>query len=392
MQKKYKNLQLLVRVTVSVFSIVFFSLQLISCARTSSIPQPPVLSKPLASWQKVWSRLSLTSTHGQYLPMPMALSVGRLYASDAGGKVTALDASNGNIIWQRHTNTAITSGVAIGRGDVFVGTAAGNLIALNSNTGAMQWFQTVSSSIIAPPLAAAGHVYIKTESSDVYAYQASQGHIVWNFPVASPGLTLRLGGAAAVYGGDIIIGFANGQVASLDQQSGFPHWRMQLSRPQGTTVVARMVDVDVAPLVVGNTVYIASYQGRVVALNAASGRVLWQHKLSTFSGLAVDDKSLYVTDVAGDLWALSRKDGSVLWKQSVLQGRGASAPAVVNGHIVVGDAGGYLYAFQSNNGNLQAMTHVTRSSIIAAPLVYKNMVIVSAQNGRVKAYRYQKTV
>lgn len=362
--------------------------QLVACAAANSLPPAPRLSNPAGHLQSVWSKGSLTNTHNQYLKMQPAVLAGQLYTADAGGKVTALSAATGRVLWANRTHTPITSGVAVGTKHVFVGTAAGDLLALSKANGRLQWFQAVSSSIIAPPVVGRSHVFIKTEGSDVYAYQTKQGHIIWNFPVPSPGLVLREGSAPALYGSQLVAGFANGQLASLSQQSGFPKWRKQLVQPQGNTVVTRMVDIDATPLIAGNTAYVASYQGKIAAIRAQTGRVIWQHHLSTFSGLALNNKAVFATDVSGRIWAFDRTSGRVLWKNTQLTGRGLGAPQVMQGRLFVGDVGGNLYAVSCATGRLQALTHMTRGAIIAAPMVYGDLVIVAASNGAVKAYRY----
>ena len=101
-------------------------------------------------------------------------------------------------------------------------------------------------------------------------------------------------------------------------------------------------------------------------------------------------RKLYVTDVSGRLWAFNRSTGRVLWRQMQLQGRGASAPALFRGEVVVGDAGGFLYAFNRSSGALQAMTRVTKAPMISKPLVFADLLIVSCQNGRVKAYHLRQ--
>lgn len=363
--------------------------QLSGCSFAGKLPPAPRLHNPSLAWHQAWSRWNLASTGGQYLALQPALVQGQLFFSSAKGQVTAVRASDGHTIWVNHTMTPITTGVGVGAAQVFVGTAAGNLLALSRQTGQRQWFQSLPASIIATPAVSGAYVFVKTQGGNLYAYQASHGHVVWNFPTGSPGLVLRLGGAPVPYKHQVLVGFANGQVASLDQQSGFPQWRKQLAQAAGATVVQRMVDISATPVLQGNTMYVASYRGKLAAINARNGHVIWQHPLSSFTGLVLDQRALYITDVSGRLWAFDRASGRVLWRQQQLMGRGPGAPALLNGHIVLGDAAGYVYAFAPASGRLEGMTWMTRAPILAAPRIYKDLAIVNAQNGRVKAYRLQ---
>lgn len=376
--------------SITLASLGLTAMLLSGCTSLKRLPPSPRLDNPSANLQQVWSKHSATNTAGQYLVMNPKVANNILYSADAKGKVMALSTFNGRTIWQNNTHTPITSSVALGPKHVFVGTAAGNLLALSRRTGKRQWFSTVPSSIIAPPTVIGQRVYVKTENSVLYAFNANNGHIIWNYPVASPDLVIRLGGAVVPYQTQVIVGYANGQLASLNQASGFPNWRLQFARPQGSTMVARMVDIDADLQVSGQTLYVVSYRGRLAALNAKNGRIIWQHPLSSFSGMTLDKQALYVTDVAGRLWAFNRMTGQVLWQQRRFIGRGLGAPSVMQNHILVGDAGGNLYAFSTSSGKLEAMTHMTGSPIAGAPTICNHLIIAHAQNGRVKAYRLKQ--
>lgn len=376
------------RMLVSSFVLSGASLGgLAGCTTPKAMPPVPVLAKSAAHWKLQWSKWSLTKSHDQYLPFTPALDHGRLYTADAGGKIAALNAVNGRVLWVNKTHTPITTGVAVGPSLVYVATSAGNVLAFSKQSGRRQWFQSLPGAIVATPLVASGRVFITTESGNLYAYNAQTGHVIWNFSTAAPGLVLRLGGRGAVYRNKVIFGFANGQLASLSQASGFPDWRIQFAHPEGSTVVSRMVDVDAPLLVKNNIVYVVTYRGKIAAVHATNGHIIWQHPMSSFTGMSLSDTALYVSDVAGRVWAFDRRTGRVLWQQQQLLGRGPGAPTWFNGSVVVGDAGGYLYAFSAASGKLQALTHAARGPIFAPPQVFNNTVIVNAQSGPVESYR-----
>ena len=71
------------------------------------------------------------------------------------------------------------------------------------------------------------------------------------------------------------------------------------------------------------------------ALDAASGKILWQHKFDrvAFGGVTVVNDLLFTATLDGIVYALSRKDGTVVWQWQAPGGTNAW-PAVAGDTIV----------------------------------------------------------
>ena len=119
-------------------------------------------------------------------------------------------------------------------------------------------------------------------------------------------LTLRGTSSPAVLRGGVIAGFANGKVAALTLANGFQIWETSISIPQGRSELERLVDVDANPVIVGDTVYVVSFQGKIAIIDLRSGNLGWSRDMSSYTGLGVDYSQVYVTDEDSNVWALSR--------------------------------------------------------------------------------------
>lgn len=93
-----------------------------------------------------------------------------------------------------------------------------------------------------------------------------------------------------------------------------------------------------APLLVGNTLYIGTYDGRVFALDAATGETRWSSPptgsmQSVERSLAVAGDVILVGGGDGSLDALDRRNGSPLWS---LKADSAiySAPLIINNQVL----------------------------------------------------------
>ncbi|MFJ4289699.1 outer membrane protein assembly factor BamB [Cupriavidus sp. NPDC089707] len=104
------------------------------------------------------------------------------------------------------------------------------------------------------------------------------------------------------------------------------------------------------PAAAGNNVYVSSNNGNVMALEGASGRVLWMAKtdLDLTSGPGSDGS---VTAVAGEKGAVYAFDasGKQIWKKQV-NGEVLSAPLVGNGLVVVRTTDTRVFGLDAETG------------------------------------------
>jgi outer membrane protein assembly factor BamB len=146
-----------------------------------------------------------------------------------------------------------------------------------------------------------------------------------------------------------------------------------------------MVDVDADPVIDGKSVYAVTYQGQVAALQLFSGEIIWRRDMSSSAGLGVGPDNVYVTDELSHIWALNRANSASMWRQSKLESRRVSPPAVFGEFVVVGDLDGYVHWLRRDDGQFVARQRVDSSSIIAAPVATSFAVYVYASGGELAA-------
>ena len=154
-----------------------------------------------------------------------------------------------------------------------------------------------------------------------------------------------------VYAGDFVIaGFPSGRLVALNSANGAVRWDVAVSEPRGATEVERLADVVGAPLVIGNEVCAASYQGRVGCFDATNGSLRWSSEISAGSGPAADERRVYVVDAKSNVVAFNRAAGSSAWKQDKLMHRDLSAPLALRRAIVAGDFAGVVHFLSPEDG------------------------------------------
>jgi outer membrane protein assembly factor BamB len=307
-------------------------------------------------------------------------------AADRDGRVVELSAETGKKLWQTKTDAPISAGPGAGEGLVLVGTSDAEVLALSIDDGSIVWRAQVSSEVLSVPRVDAGVVVIQTADGTLTGLSSTDGHQLWVSDHSVPVLTLRGTSSPAVQRGGVIAGFANGKVAALTLANGFQVWETSISIPQGRSELERLVDVDANPVIVGDTVYVVSFQGKIAIIDLRSGNLGWSREMSSYTGLGVDYSQVYVTDEDSNVWALSRENGASIWKQDKLHNRALSAPEPFDNYVAVGDFEGYLHLLSTYDGRIAGRVRVDSKGIAARPVAVGDVLYVYGKGGTLAAY------
>lgn len=328
-----------------------------------------------------------------------------LYAANRQGIVSAFDIASGKRLWafdirrEEHVgfwrllfdrnkqNARISGGLSRGFGHVLLGTENGEVIALNPDTGAINWRTKVKGEVLAAPAAGDGMIVVNTGSGLLVALDPVTGVTRWTYEQELPMLTIRGVAEPVVVSGGVVFGSGSGKVGVLISEHGLPAWEEVVATPEGATDLARLVDVDAKPVVVGNTIYAIAYNGELVALEMSSGRPLWKRDYASFRNMAIADNILYIVDSVGRTYAIDRRNGQEFWAQTVLERHFLTAPTVFGQYLVFGDAKGYLHWLDRSTGDLVARQRYDKSGFYTAPVTDGEHLVLQSRNGELVVLR-----
>jgi outer membrane protein assembly factor BamB len=257
------------------------------------------------------------------------LSGRRVVCANYRGDLFCLDANTGAAIWSFAARSKIVSGPQARENLVVAGTVDGRIVAVRSDNGRRLWQRKIGASIVASP--AVGPDYVIAATTDGFLVRLDlRGKIVWRVNagggiLSSPlcieernlvvfgggryvnGYSLtggkriwRLSAGSAVdgapsRGGDVIfVGTNNGNLCALTFD-GVQLWRCQV----GGAVHSR-------PLVAGTVVLVTTYASRLVAVDAASGKIAGEFHAASpaYSSPASDGTRVYFGSNSGVLHAV----------------------------------------------------------------------------------------
>ncbi len=304
---------------------------------------PEVVAYDVESQSKTWSFPAETNPTLQFFAAP-SVQDGRIILGDFGasggmlspGVVVTLYALNDTdqgvpgSIW---TNGELVSDRVVAPplqvGDqLFVGTANNFIMSIDATTGAKQWEFEVGHSIWGQPAYKEGVLYLSSLDKSIYALEAETGQELWQTELSGALASSPVVNTDLVY----VASFDN-QLHALDIQTGQEKW------------AASAQDwIWDAPAFADGVVYFVDIQGNVYAVDGASGDQIWSQQLNlpVQTSPVVVGETVYIAsgddldaeNPQGALTALNVADGKQQW-QKTAPGPLFTTPVVVGDSIIV---------------------------------------------------------
>jgi outer membrane protein assembly factor BamB len=259
----------------------------------------------------------------------------------SGASLVGVDLGNRKELWRAPLKARSRSGVSVDGGKAFAGDNDGNVVAVDLLTGVTRWSAEAQGEILTPPAIADGRVYVVAHDtsagrSQLVALDEQSGKGAW--PPYSPSVTGSGGSGAAASGGGVVAGFADRAVRKLSADGGAERWE------ELTPSVFSPVTL---PALNTSGVYVADAMAGLYRLNAETGSRVWDYQFNDLvvrsspvvSGdkvlLGLDDGRLVAVDVRSGrlVWQSQPSDGPVgaiaLSREVVISVRGGKRPGLV---------------------------------------------------------------
>ena len=146
--------------------------------------------------------------------------------------------------------------------------------------------------------------------------------------------------------------------------------------------------IEFPPIVVDDRLYFIDNDGLYVCLDANTGKVLWDERLSNLnaSSPAYYDGVLYTVSLdPGQAIAVRARDGKVLWRKD-LGARAESSPLVIRDRMFFGDESGAFHALDIKDGS-EIWTAQVEGSVKAAPAMSDGTLYFGDYGGYMNAVR-----
>ena len=177
---------------------------------------------------------------------------------------------------------------------------------------------------------------------------------LWDTGVGGGGEKLRLALGLRLDGGTIFTASREGDVVAIDATTGRTRWTQDTKQ-----------ELAAGPGVGGSVVAVGSSDGKVIALDAASGKQLWAVGVSSevLAAPLVTGERVIVRTVDGRVHALDAQTGKSQWvgEEPVpkLSLRGTASPVLAKDNVVAGFDSGKVIAFTLGSGDVAWQAQVS---------------------------------
>lgn len=252
------------------------------------------------------------------------------------------------------------AGATLADGLVYAGDDAGVLHALDARTGAERWTYRAGGAIRSRAHVAGGALYLSADDGVVRRLDPRTGALAWQARVESTVVRHpfedprtkwdRFGAEPVLASGTLYVGTQEGRLVALDPATGKLRWEAKT----GGAILA-------APTVTDGRAYFGSFDGKVYAVDAGSGAPVWTFdtRMPVVSTPAVADGRVIVGSRSYDLFALDAKTGAPAWKRYLWFSWFESSPVVVDGLAIVGSSdASVVQAYRVDDGRVAWRTDV----------------------------------
>ena len=307
-----------------------------------------------------------------------------------------LDAESGEAQWEILTDASVkNSAVPAGEGCLAAVSVTGRLYLIDWDAGRVRWEVDLPDFperwIYTSPAAADGTVYAGGKKG-YGAYDLETGVRQWYRELDSSD-NWSCYASPQVCGNLLIALIQRRGLVALDRASGEIVWEQKLA-----------VEYQYSkPVPAGDLLVSGGDRGYLAVLQALSGDILWHRSVLEGdypSGLAVDGERIFAAMPSGEVCCHDLRSGELRWTfqtgadllDMTPYKRGIASvladPVVYGGRVLVGANDGVLYALDSETGESVEKTNFGLP-ISAAPVVLEDGLCVATWNGQLYRFRGQ---
>ena len=297
------------------------------------------------------------------------------YEMGPGNQLCAVHPDNGKVLWKTPLPNAINSQMAYDNGRILAIDVCGRLYALDAGSGAILWerqmFGWFPNTYQQGVVTREGLAYV-CAGNTAAAVRCADGEIVWNQQL-NPGTT-NSSGSTVIYKDLLLSGTHWSRRYALNLHDGKEVWRQDADG---------LRNFESAPTPYGGLLYYSGFDFLTV-VNPKDGSVVQKRPISATLGSAsspcVDENFVVVGSSDRGLFAFSRDSLNQLWnfrshaalsytvayakdnQQSI-----EATPIMVNGVVYVGAADGYVYALDAPSGTF-LWSFYTGAPLLSSPI------------------------
>ena len=396
------------------YTLIVLSLFFTSCSYTNALSYFDFSNKQAEEYQNISVKLLWSTNVGQErsfktgVLQPVFFN-NNSYIIDSEGLITSIDLSSGKVKWVHDLDLDVSSGLSLHNNMLFFGTNDGKyhgykIDRLASSYGFFDKLDITSlfqkssiepdllvqllSEASSPGLGIDNLIFIKLDDDNTVAINIEDSKVEWKYKGRNVPLSMKGSGAIANLNSNLFIARDDGNLISLKKDTGKLNWIISISPRSGRNELESLRDVEMTPFVKDGIVFVGSFQGNLISVDAFNGNLIWSKPMSVLSNIYVDEGNVYVADSKGYIFSLDRFSGFTKWKLKLENSLIGTQSFSNDKYMINISTKGHIMIIDKTQGKILSLVDVINDidNQVKGVLIDKILYITS-KNGRLNAIK-----
>lgn len=338
--------------------------------------------KPDMSANELYPNVKVAWTYDSEYSITAAVAKvdNKIILGNRSGKILALSAETGDVLWSYQTGGPIFTEPAIDSAYVYVTSTDSSLYCLNSKTGEKVWSYKSKAAIVAHPTVYNKVVYFGGSDGKFRAVDARTGKLIWDFMTIKNYVEAK----PLIAEDKVIFGAWNTLLYALNASTGRMEWLWKGEK--GGLLYSPAV---VEPVYANGKVFVVAPDRVMSAINIEDGTTVWrsdEFKVRENIGLSQDGQTVYAKTMWDIVCAVSTvgDQPKTRWSTAINYGFDIdpSYPVEAKGVVYITTQMGHVYGMNAQSGQL-LWEHRIGSNLLNTPVVDGNAMYISGMDGKV---------
>ncbi len=317
------------------------------------------------------------------VPAPVLVD-GVLYAMDAYGYISAHSVADiDKRFWV--SKVAITGddeevlggGLAVAGGQLFVTTGQGKVLAINASDGSLIWEKTLYTPVRSAPKLQRGTVYVMTVDDQVFALDSANGSISWKHRGIGERVSFLSAISPSLADNYLVAAYSSGELYGLAAETGQELWNDSLASAQKTSASAEFTGFGGDPVLAGGVAFASSKNRMMAATHVFTGRRIWEQEIAAHDVPWLSGNFLFVLTPEAQVAAVYARDGRIKWvydlpryakAEKQLEPYHWQGPIGINDQLVIFGEHGKAIALSPQTGE-QVAVHKIPDGVRSRPVI-----------------------
>lgn len=289
----------------------------------------------------------------------------------------------------------VGGGIAYSDDTIFVSSGLGKMVALNAQTGELIWARQTRVPLNSVPTVDNGRVFVISDDNELFALDASSGDVLWSYQGITETASMLTAPATAVVDDVVVAPFSSGELIALRVQNGGVLWQDSLSSTARLTPLASLNDISGGPAIADGYVIATAQSGVMTAFDLRTGQRVWSVPAGSLSIPLIAGDVVFSVTTTGQVTALSKLDGTVLWIEQLENFRNLkkrkkrtvwTGPLLAGNRLMVASSAGDVVLLDPRSGSILKEMKVS-SGVFVPPVIANETVYILTDAAKLVALK-----